>query len=251
MTTPVVDPMTATGRRVYFVAPHADDDTISMGWAASHHAREKRRLSFVLGSTGATTGALDDINGDVDSAWWGGRHFPDREEYERLTPAGIALARDAEFMDACALLGAVPGEIHLERELRVDSPDVDDARKILLKYRELDPDAGFYTMHWLDSDQTHRAFGEALLDLHTESPADWLDVRWMVRESQAGTIAGAQQYPVPATQYAACKIMIQQAARAYSAWAPQQGRFAVGYHSVGRSLFPGVVAGNPNWIVRP
>lgn len=250
MTTPAVFPY-PTLRRVTLFVPHADDDVISMGWIASLHSSVGRRLKCVLGSTGATTTAIKPINGDTLNSWWGRMHDPKREGYARLTPADIALARDEEFQDSCAQLGALPEEIHLERELRVDSPDVDDATKILLKHRELDPDSGMYTMHWEDSDQTHRAFGEALLELRNASPSDWSDVRWIVRESQAGTIAGAQQYAVPGDKYASCKVMVQKAAQCYESWSPRQGRFAVGYHSVGHSLFPGVVAGNPNWIVRP
>lgn len=250
MTTPVAFTY-PTLRRVTLFAPHADDDVISMGWIASLHSSVGRRLRFVLGSDGASTTAIKPINGDTLNSWWGRMHDPEREGYARLTPADIALARDEEFLDSCRQLGALPEEIHLERELRVTSPTVDDATKILLKHRELDPDSGMYTMHWEDSDPTHAAFGEALLELRLASPSDWSDVRWMVRESQAGTIAGAQQYAVPGDKYASCKLMVQKAAKCYESWAPRKGRYAVGYHSVGHSLFPGVVAGNPNWIVKP
>jgi len=241
-----------TGRRVYFLSPHADDDCLSMGQVAWYHARVGRRVSFILGAPGRTTTAIDSINGLTANSWWGGTHDLAREGYATLTPDDIVASRDAEFMDSAALLGAVPGEIHLNTALRHDSPTIDQAKAVLQYFHDLDPAAGMYTMHWQDVDPTHSMYGLALKQLREANPAAWPDVRWLVRESQAlsGEIP-CDQYVIPAQYAEETKIAVRQSARAYSCWAPLQGRFAVGYHSVGTSLFPSVASGNPNWIVHP
>ncbi len=246
-----------TGRRVYYVAPHSDDDLLMMGQISAHHALAARRVSFVLGSPGATTTAINALNGTVANGWWGGRHDPAREGYAPLTQADIVVSRDAEFRDSAALLGALPEEVHINDDLRHDLPTIGQARALLEHYHSLDPTAGFYTMHWDDIDPTHAMYGLALRQLRLEDPLAWADVRWVVRPEQATAPVGdpdripAAQYTVPGPYVNDAKLMVRQAARAYSAWAPRQGRFAVGYHSVGLSLFPGVVAGDPNWIVHP
>ena len=249
-----------TGRRVFFVTPHQDDETISMGLIISHHALAGRRCSVVPGAMGETTTAIYPINGTVSNGWWGGTHNLTFEDRSPVTPVEIGHARDLELIDACAQLGVLPSEVYFPLSPRISSAIapadyVATAENVLKEIRDLDPAAGIYTMHWDDIDPQHAAYGQALKNLHDANPAAWSDVRWVVRESQA-TETGpdhivAEQYIVPGSYLSEARLMVQHAARAYQAWAPNLGRYAVGYHSVGVSLWPGVVAGNPNWIVRP
>lgn len=257
MTVPV-----PTGRRVFFIAPHQDDETISMGQIIAHHALVGRRCSAVIGSMGETTTAIHSINGTVSNGWWGGKHDLALEGYEPLTQEHVGIARDLEFIQAAGALGVLPEEVRIPSAPRISSSVtpadyVATATAVLLELKAIDPTAGFYTMHRLDIDPMHAAYGQALLNLYNADPVAWNDVRWVVRQAQAVSPLSdpdhivAEQYAVPGDKIAEAKLMVRHAARAYEAWAPRAARYAVGYHSVGLSLWPDVVAGNPNWIVRP
>ena len=250
------------GRRVFFVSPHQDDETLSMGQIIAHHALVGRRCSTVIGSKGETTTAINAINGTAANGWWGGTHNLTFEGRQPVTQEQIGDARDDEFTDASGQLGVLPSETRIPNAPRISaaiSPAdyVATAKEVLKELRSLDPAAGVYTMHWQDIDPMHAAYGQALKELHDADPAAWSDIRWVVREAQATAPVGdpdhipAEQYVVPATYLNEAKLMVQHAAKCYAAWAPHTGRYAVGYHSVGVSLWPGAVAGNPNWIVRP
>lgn len=255
-------PHPVTGRRVFFVTPHQDDETLSMGLIIGHHSLAGRRTSVVVGSKGETTTAINPINGTVSNGWWGGTHDLTCEGRLPITQAEVGYARDAECEDASRLLGVLPEEFRIPFQPRISaaippSDYVVTAKNVLQEIRDLDPAAGVYTMHWNDIDPIHAAYGQALKELHDASPSAWTDIRWVVREAQATSPVGdpdhivAEQYVVPGPYLAEAKLMVKHACRAYSSWAPEAGRYAVGYHSVGLSYFPGAEAGNPNWIVRP
>lgn len=252
MTTAVVDPYAipaATGRDVDFVSGHQDDEVVIKGKALAHHVYAGRPVNLILASDGSTTGALGMLNGETSSGWWGGYHHPDREGYGLLTPADIAEARDREYIGSGLQHGIPLDRIHLNLEHRGPTLNVDQALALFLRRREQAPDAGIYTHHWEDLDDTHKALGTALKELHDGSPEDWSDVRWMVRPEQIGDIAGAVPYGVPASYADRVKVLMTKAARCYAAWAPAEGRFAVGYHSVGLSLFPRIH--DTAYFVRP
>lgn len=241
VTTAVANPYAipaATGRAVDFFTGHQDDEIVTLGKALAHHVYAEREANLILATDGSTTGARDVLNGQKASGWWGGTHDPEIEGYAELTPADIAAARDREYVGSGLQHGIPLERIHLNKEHRGPTLDVDQAMALIIRRREESPDAGIYTHHWDDIDDTHAALGTALKELHTRSPLDWADVRWMVRPEQVGEIPGAMPYGVPASYADKVRVLMTRAARCYAAWAPQQGRFAVGYHSVGLSLFP-------------
>ena len=251
MTTPVADPIpVAIGRDVDFVSAHADDERLMKGWVIAHHVLAQRPVHLILATDGSTTSALGMLNGEAASGWWGGYHNPEREGYQPLTPQDISDARDREYISSGRQFGLPLERIHLNKEHRGPDLNVDQATALLLRRREQSPDAGVYTHHWDDIDDSHAALGEALLELHLASPLDWPDVRWMVRPEQVGTTAGATQYGIPGQYADDARLLMTRGTRCYAAWAPSQGRYAVGYHSVGLSLFAKIME-RPNYFVKP
>lgn len=252
MTTAVADPYAipaSTGRGVDFFSGHQDDEVVIKGKALAHHVYAGRPVDLHLATTGETTAALRMLRGELSSGWWGGYHHPEREGYGLLTPQDIADARDREYIGSGLQHGIPLERIHLNKEYRGPTLDVDQAMNMLVRRREQAPDSGIYTHHWDDIDETHAALGTALKELHDKSPTDWSDVRWMVRPEQVGEIPGAVPYGVPASYADRVKALMTKAARCYAAWAPAEGRFAVGYHSVGLSLFPRIH--DTAYFVRP
>lgn len=248
--TTAIDPVPlATGRPVIFYAPHQDDETLFMGQVIAHHALAGRDVHVVLGSDGSTSRIRNALNGLEGNAWWGGSHYPEREFYSTLSTADFAAARDRELVAACGQLGVQPGNIHLELGTRGPTIDVPGAEALIRRYDDLYPDAGHYSMWWGDGDPTHKALGTALRNLAVSEPGTFNDCRWMVRTDQIAS-SGSVPYALPATTAATIQRMARRAGWAYRSWAPQQGLFAIGYHSVGPSYFDEVERGDALHIVK-
>lgn len=248
-----------SNRPIIFYAPHQDDFLLFGGRIGAHHALPEvdRRLIVVTGTNGSTTSVLNKLNGVTTSAYWQGTHNPAMEGYSPLTAADIGAVRDREEVNADMALGAARSDIHLQWSVphqtgyaaRGANISVEVAESLIAHFDGLYPDAGHYTMWPGDQDPNHAALGQALLNLQTADPVKYNDVRWMVRPSEK-VAAGALTYGVPATYQTEVNARVRRACRAYDAWAPHEGMFAVGYHSV-QSLFQAVVDGEPNYYLKP
>lgn len=250
VTTAAFDPVPlATGRPWIWYEPHQDDLSLWFPQGVSHHVLAGREVHIVSASDGSTSAILKAINGQESNGWWGGYHYPAREQYPApLSPADFAQARDRELLQASVQLGVRQENVHLELDWRGSTITVAQAESLIRRYEDLYPGAGHYTMHWADPDPTHAALGTALRNLALYESETFKDCRWVVRSSQAGTVAGAVEYVVPAALKAQTFHMARCAAKSFGAWAPPE-RYAIGQHSV-PSDFAGVGQGRPEWIVK-
>lgn len=248
-----------SGRPIIFYAPHQDDFLLFGGRIGAHHALPEvgRRLIVVTGTDGRTTSVRRKLNGELSSAYWQGTHDPVAEGYSLLSETDIAAVRDREEVNADMCLGAVRSDIHLQWSVphqggyaaRGANITVEVAESLIRHFEGLYPDTGHYAMWPGDQDPNHAAMGQALLNLHLADPVRYGDVRWMVRPSEK-VAAGALTYDVPAEYDSIVNTKVRRACRAYDAWAPHEGMFAVGYHSV-QSLFLAVQNGEPNYYLKP
>jgi LmbE family N-acetylglucosaminyl deacetylase len=252
MTDPV--PATPTGAPVVFYTPHQDDETLFMGQVIARHALANREVHVVLVSNGSTSGARGLINGDDDSYWWGGYHYPPREGYAPLTAADFADARTRELVAACAQLGVPASRVHLGRADAPAATTMDLPTTISTTWATQVMQSwaahfaalgwssvGHYTMWWGDNHSDHAALGSAL---RTWAPPDR---RWLVKPEQASA-AGAGQYGLPSSSAAMIRQMARRAGWCYRSWQPAAGCFACGYHSVS---FDGPEDGTPNYLLAP
>ncbi|TDB72941.1 PIG-L family deacetylase, partial [Actinomadura sp. KC216] len=237
--------------------PHQDDETLWMGQVIARHALAGREVHVVLVSNGASSGARAMVNGDADSNWWGGYHYPPREGYAPLSLGDFAAARTRELVAACAQLGVPAERVHLGRA-DTPAPTTADlpgtitagwATQVLQSWAaHFAPEwssVGHYTTWWGDDHQDHAALGAALRTLNTQTPAAFGDARWLVKPEQR-TAAGAGVYGLPPASAAAIVQMARRAGWCYRAWQPRAGCYAIGYHSVS---FAGPESGTPNYIV--
>jgi LmbE family N-acetylglucosaminyl deacetylase len=252
-TDPVPPP---TGRPIVFYSPHQDDETLFMGQVIAHHALAGREVHVVLCTSGETPIVIEEINGVRATAnpWWGGFHFPAREGYAPITKEQLGRARDAEFIAACGQLGVYPQNIHVGQNLP-DGMTVAQAEALMRSYAdrfaaEGEPVVGHYTMWWGDDNATHAAIGQALRNLRTQQPQRFSDARWFTKPEHAAT-AGAIGYTPPAALRPEILRMTRRATYPYRSWAPRQGMYAVGYHSVGNWYFDEVERGDENHVVVP
>lgn len=241
--TTATDPVPeASGRPIIFYTPHQDDETLWMGTVIAHHTLVGREVHVVSVTDGSTSAVRDSLNGLKANGWWpAGQHYPYREGIPDLDPAAFAAARDQELIDACAELGVSELNLHfdwavpradgttLTREANIS---VADAESLIRDFAVRYPDAGHYTTWWGDTDPNHAAIGQALRNLAvTSDPARKIvDRRWLVRTGQ--NPVGSELYTLPSTLADAITGMVRSAVKAYAAWAPRAGRYAIGYHSV-------------------
>jgi LmbE family N-acetylglucosaminyl deacetylase len=261
MTVPInYDP---TGRRLYVIGPHADDDVLFFAKMIAHCVLAGREVHGVLMSNGETSNVLGELNGTAaDNTWWKDTHSPAHEGYAPLTAREFGLARTREWRNSWHQLGVPDERLHLGMDLATSDllPDAIStayAMQVMQYYVNGDLDAGrsvggLYTMHWNDVHPDHAACGQALRTLRTSDPT-YGDSRWMVKPEEAAA-AGAAVYGVPDNLLAQVTHMQWKAAQAYGAWAPadppDNGSFAIGFHSVYTPYFTSTLAGGPNHIVR-
>ncbi|GLY93198.1 PIG-L family deacetylase [Actinoplanes sp. NBRC 103695] len=248
-----------TGRNVYWFEPHQDDGCLFMAQAAAHHVLAERTVHVVLMSNGSTSNVLGELNGATsDSTWWGGFHDPAREGYSSLSKAEFGLARTREWRASWHQLGVPDARLHYGMDL-ASSADLPDgistsyASSVMSFWMNRDLDAGLdhpgmYTMWWNDPHSDHAACGQALRALRLADP-HFADGRWLTKPENASQ-AGATAYAVPANLAGEVKLMQKRSAWAYGAWAPANGAFAIGMHSVALPYFDDPVRGDPNYIVR-
>jgi len=232
----------AAGRPIVFYTPHQDDETLWMGTVIAHHALVGREVHVVSVTDGSTSAIRNCLNGEEANGWWPARdHYPYREQIPYLDPNAFAAARDQELIDACAELGVADGNVHLDWQVpladgttltRGANISVPQAEAMIHHFAAAYPDAGHYTMWWGDTDPNHANLGQALRNLAlTSDPARKIvDRRWLVRTGQ--NPAGSELYVLPSTLADTINGMVRAAVKAYAAWAPRVGRYAIGYHSV-------------------
>ncbi|WP_228974937.1 hypothetical protein [Streptomyces sp. DH12] len=243
---------TPTTRPLIVYAGHQDDAELWSWLIIVHHLLVGRRVIVVLATDGSTSTALPMLAGTRASGWWPKNwHQPDAEGYESPTVTQLVASRDAEMVDSCLQLGIAPEDIRLEAGWREAALTPERARELILRYHQQYPTAGHYTTWWGDTDPAHAALGEALRGLTRDGTLT--DARWVVRRTQAtsaeAVAAGVVQYTTPDDVRVEALRRVRASLECYRAWAPRQGRYAVGYHSVSTEM-EAVRQGAPNWIIR-
>lgn len=228
-----------------FYAPHADDETLSMGPAVVEAVASGAQVALVLLTDGsAETAVLAALNGAAPCAWHGFRHDPEREAYPggALDAWHMAQARGAEFARACAAFGVEP---RLTRQLA--HPDggltAEDARAAILELENdasLPPPRHHHTMSHLFDDHTdHLNAGRALRELVELGVVS--SATWYVKRAMWPRLPHDARIELVTAMTAAAQTKIRNAVRAYMDYDPARARFGIGYHSV-RERFDALLA---------
>lgn len=239
-----------------FIAAHPDDELLAMGVAIAEHCAAGRDVHVLLLTDGGTTSARDAINGVTTSTWWGVKHTPAAEGYAPLSVQDCADARVREFTNSVRLLGAgYPGPLTIHRAQLQDGAVTQVAAEsaILTVADAIAPGGAVHlkTHSWhVENHADHLAAGSAIKALAASDPARFAHPRYYVlstyfSDPRLGAVADSFDYPTDSgvTQ------RVRNAIRAYAAWAPAQGLYAVGWHSVS-GLFVTLDA-QPRSLVHP
>lgn len=229
-----------------FFSPHQDDETLSMGNAIIEHV-EKSDTHVIL----CTDGSKSIIRKVLDDGGTCSYHIKDIHKYS-LPEDEFSKHRDEEFKDSCKEMGVKESNIHIEENRAHDGElSKEKAKEIILKYLDEYPNAKVKTVTPYKASgihEDHRALGEAALELYEEGkikdlrfyvePYDYNDFKkinlnvdvWKVLNSQENKLLSAMN--------------------AYKKWNPENGQYAIGYHSV-KSHFDELEKNNIQYVHAP
>lgn len=186
--------------RVFFFAPHPDDETLSMGLAFLHYIASGFDVHLVSMTTGDALGVANTLNGSANGtplvcstpADHPYIHNPVREGYEPLTAEAIGVARIAEARSALGAMamvplnpGVTPGQVfHHSVGLHdgfgapgqgsstapVTTEGIAAAKAAMLPFVQDYPNSFHYTMSPVDHHHDHAACGRALREIKAENP---------------------------------------------------------------------------------
>ncbi len=227
---------TAADRPAIFYAPHADDETLSLGVSIANHLAAGRNVLVVLMTAGCSQWVEDMLNGRVGcSGMHIGAHDLTKERYADVDlPADvIGQARQDEFASACgAFAHGALGRVQIEFQGIPDGTlTVAKAKQIIASYALRFPTASHKTMTWTDPAADHAACGQALRELRTEGALTDARFYVMPERQSAATAGGVAPWREDLAANVAPRVLAR-AASAYKAWNPAAGSYAVGYHSV-------------------
>jgi len=244
--------------KVFFYAPHPDDEVLSMGLAILHHIAYGYDVHVVSVSRGEITPeSIKLTEGSSTCGWHGWVHHPAREGYEpALTPAQLGLARLAETRSAIGAMSTVtpvPGStlgnvFHIDANLPTGfgytDTGVADVKAYMQSVIDQNPNSLHHTMSPTDNHPDHAACGQALRELKAVNPALSGSVFFVSRlywdYSQNPDVAaqpGLQWYGTGQTAFGNKKaeydsMLRNRVIQSFSAWNAAGGSYGIGYHQV-------------------
>lgn len=217
---------------VLYLAPHQDDELLSMGVDI---CRQTHAADTEVHAALFTDGSRSNMRLRIGN----GKTCPLHEgihQYQLEIPEFVA-ARDREFTASCLALGVKQQNIHILPVRAIDgSLDPDTAEQSLRVLMKAYPkNTTVCTISPFGGEGQHRdhqALGQAALKLYREGVIR--NLRLFVEPYCLDSSRKA--YPnLPLAEVnadSAVRSALEKAADAYRLWAPDRGRYAVGYHSV-------------------
>lgn len=233
-----------------FVVAHPDDEVLATGPAIYKHVHVGQSVHVLVLTDGEASGVLSTLNGGPPAPWWGVQHVPALEGYVPLTAATMAAARVAETRTALACLSAgLPGTLTLHRaQLPDGAVTAADAQAAILAVANQIAPGGPVRIkthsHIVDNHADHVAAGDAARALRLADPTRFSDLRHYIEppywtDPRLSLVTESWD----AVTDADGRARVTNACRAFYAWAPAAGSYAIGAHSVHGSHFVPMMAG--------
>lgn len=229
----------AIGKKDFlFISPHQDDELISFGTPIAELSIRGAgdRTHVLLATDGSASFVSTLLANERECELHEGHHVYELDSQE------FSAARDREFIESCEMLGVPAQNIYISDRRTVDGElSTREAREIISDYTRKLPGAvvcvigpskdGFEkTVQHPD----HTRLGQAAVELHREGKIREL----LLFIEPSGVLNFRVNHPAtPLTRLIAspkAAAMIEGANIAYSRWDPENGRYAVGLHSVRR-----------------
>jgi LmbE family N-acetylglucosaminyl deacetylase len=219
---------------------HPDDETLGAGGSIAEHLAAGQDVDVLLLTRGTNSSVLAMLNGIVTSSWWGVPHDPEIEGYQPLSPAMLGEARIAEATAAMRCLAAgYPGTLTIHEGGLVDGQVTQAAAQAAIEAvcDLIAPGGGQVRLkahsYVVDNNADHLAIGQAVRSMAAADPTRYPGARYYVlpdywQDARLSLVAESWDLPTDA----GVSRRVINAVRSYGAWAPDAGRFAVGWHSV-------------------
>ncbi|MBQ1476665.1 MAG: PIG-L family deacetylase [Erysipelotrichaceae bacterium] len=220
-------------QRILYVIPHQDDELLTMGVSITRSSMELKEVHVLLCSDGSRSKVRQRLNNGQTCEKHPGIH-----EYD-LSIEEFIEARDREFKGSCKALGVREENIHIPVRRETDGSVLEEGvRDILYHDVSLKDYEKVISIYPFGSSQhkDHVAVGKAVWSLWKEGAISCAEFylepyclkasleendKLTVREVKAGFFL---------------KKRVKEAISSYCLWRPEEGRYAVGYHSVKRDF---------------
>ena len=229
--TPMPVPAQPTRKTVLVFSPHQDDELLTLGAWAQRAIAQGCDGHVVL----CADGAKSCVRGVLADGQTCDKH--DGVHSYNLDEDAFSDARDREFLASCQAIGYRPSRVHFAPRRAVDGClSEDQAREIIQWFLAVYPEAEVCTISPLVGDaqhRDHRCLGQAALGLYREGAIRKLNLfvepYCLDAFRQNNPAVNLERVAAAADEDAAC---LSNAISQYCLWEPDQGRYAVGYHSV-------------------
>ena len=234
-----------TAQKVLWVWAHPDDETIAAGLSLRQHLEAGRDCYVLILTRGTASGVLAILNGTGTSSVWGMPHDPATEGYAPLDSTAFGAARIAETTDALRIIASGTGLTVTLLEGGLTDQQVtkaDAMAAVQAVYAQLCvPGEALWLKTHTDillngaplENVDHTAAAQACRQLAADQPAVFGNLRMYVEPehwADAATVRTLSRIiPATGTHQAAATLDMY---RAYQAWAPSVGRYAIGQQSV-------------------
>lgn len=215
---------------IIFYAPHADDESLTMGIAILNHVYYGHNVHVVLMTNGEGSKVVNELNGSAYCDWHSRYHDPAGEGFNKgtLTDQEFGEIRTEEFRRACRVMMLPDSNIH-----NFVYPDggltVENAKSIMRSFEDQFPGAAHKTISWRDNHPDHSNAGIALRELYDAGEVN--DARFYLKRNQWETYPGSKE-----TFKEEYRAFIEAVIQSYKLYHPSKGFYGIGYHSVPTSF---------------
>ena len=215
-------------KQIFYFSPHQDDEVTNLGAAICADLEQGHEVFCVLCTDGGASCARELLADGNLCAWHRGCHDV------KLTRETFSAARDREFRASCLALGLKPENIMISPCRALDSGcSVTAAKRIILEATAgCNPKQTviktLFPVTWQHQNHDHAAIAQAACEVFTERSFAALQLYYEMILLPAPHGVTLQRIS-PSSEG---KKRLLSAAAEYGRWEPENGRYAVGYHSV-------------------
>ena len=216
-------------KHIFYFSPHQDDELLNLGAAICRDIDAGYDVYCVLCTDGGASGARRLIGDGGTCEWHEGRHdYP-------MDVSAFSAARDREFTASCLAIGVKEDHILIPADRAADGQlTADHAAELMRNAIKVFPAGNIEIktlaeVAWQRQNPDHTAVARAALRLREKNACAAVEeyLETILFPPPEGTAVLATLTPTPAQRQ-----RLLNAAAGYCLWQPDQGRYAVGNHSV-------------------
>ncbi|MEH7437948.1 cell wall-binding repeat-containing protein [Neobacillus drentensis] len=222
-------------RPILYIVPHQDDEILTFGVDIRNELTRGRQVHLILLTKGEDSNARNILNGAIYCQIHKVYHDPVKEKYKAgsLTPDEFADARTDEYFRASMALGVPKSNIHTEF-IPTGKYYGSEIRAIIEQYLNVFPNADIRTFSWFDEHSAHALLGKTVQGMQEDGVLQRYQAKYLI------SINTDRFYRVPKPMVTIMNRIentsdvqyVRNAILEYKRFEPQNGYYAVGYHSV-------------------